>query len=100
VSADALLLVVLVGAALVAFWTDARFPHAMPKRRGVLLIHLVGSLAALQVAPSVMQLVPGVGDSAVPATCALLGLFFPALVYAFLSAIWVIRAVQRVLARG
>jgi hypothetical protein len=100
VNADVLLLAVLAGAALVALWADSRFPRALPKRRGVLLIHLFASLAALQAAPSLMKLEPGVGNSALPATCALLGLFFPALIYAFLSAIWVIRAVQGVLARG
>lgn len=99
-SSSSLVVAVVVGAALTALWVDARFPGAVPKRRGVLLVHLVGSLAALQIAPVVMKLVPGVGESPLPATSALLGLFFPALIYAFVSAIWVIRAVQGVLARG
>jgi hypothetical protein len=100
VNADVLLLAVLVGAALLAVWINARFPSLLPDRRGVLLVHLVASLAGLQAAPALMKLVPGVGTSTGPATGALLGLFLPALVYAFLSAVWVIRAVQGVLARS
>jgi hypothetical protein len=100
VSADALLLAVLVGGGLLAIWINARFPNLLPERRGVLLVHLVASLAGLQAAPVLMELVPGVGTSAAPATGGLLGLFLPALVYAFLSAVWVIRTVQGVLARG
>ena len=100
VNADVLLLAVLLGAALLALWINARFPNLLPDRRGVLLVHLVASLAGLQVAPVLMKLVPGVGSSAAPATGALLGFFLPALVYAFLSAVWVIRTVQGVLARG
>lgn len=99
-NADILILVVLLGAALLALWTNARFPQALPERRGVLLIHLVASLASLHAAPALMKFVPGVGESPLPATGALLGLFLPALIYALLSAIWVIRAVQGVLARG
>jgi hypothetical protein len=100
VSSDALLLCVLAGAAVLAFWTNARFPQLLPERRFVLLVHLVAALAALQAAPALMELVPGVGVSPVPATAALLGLFLPALVYTFVAAIWVIRAVQGVLARS
>ncbi len=99
-SSDALVVAVIVGASLVALWVDARFPGAVPKRYAILLLHFIAALAALQVAPPLMRFVPGVSDSAAPATVALMGLFFPALVYVFLSAIWVIRTVQRVLARG
>jgi hypothetical protein len=100
VSANALLAFVLVGAAVLALWTDARFPGAWPKRWGIVLVHLLASLAALHAAPSLMRFVPGVSESAGPATAALLGLFLPALVYTFVSAIWVIRTAQSALARG
>jgi hypothetical protein len=100
VSSELLLLFVLVGAGMLALWINARFPNLLPERRGVLLVHLVASLAGLQAAPALMRLVPGVETVALPATAALLGLFLPALVYAFLSALWVIRTVQGVLARG
>ncbi len=99
-SHDALVLVVVAGAAVVALWGHVRFPGALPARRGVLLAHLIASLVALQVAPAAMVLIPGASESALPATVALLGVFFPALVYVFLTAIWIIRTVQGVLARG
>lgn len=97
---NSLTIAVVLGAALSALWVDARFPRALPNGRRRLLLHLVVGMAALQAAPMLMKLVPGVGTEALPATLALLGLFFPALIYAFLSAVWVIRAAQGMLARG
>lgn len=97
---NTLMVAVVLGAALSALWVDARFPGALPSGRRRLLVHLIASVGALQATPLVMRLVPGAGTEALPATLALLGLFFPALVYAFLSAVWVIRAAQGILARG
>jgi hypothetical protein len=93
------MLAVLAGAGFLAVWVNARFPGLLPEHRGLLLVHLVASLAGLQAAPALMRLVPGVETLALPATAALLGIFLPALVYALLSALWVIRTVQGVLAR-
>src|SRR5688500_17013531 len=64
-SSEILLLAVLVGAGMLAFWVNVRFPKLLPERRGVLLVHLVASLAGLQVAPALMKFVPGVETLAV-----------------------------------
>lgn len=95
-----LLLVVVVGASAVAIWADARFPGALPRRTALLLTHLVLALVGLRAAPVVMTFIPGAAQEPAPATLALLGVFFPALVYAFLSAVWIIRAAQRALLRA
>ena len=95
-----LLLAVVVGASAVALWADARFPGALPRRTALVLVHLVLALVSLRAAPVLMTFVPGAEREAAPATFALLGVFFPALVYVFLSAVWAIRTAQRALLKA
>ncbi len=83
----------IAGAAALAFWTSFRFPAFEPGTiKGCLVNAVLASIAVLVVpiptAPGAWQLVM------------LLGLFLPALVYAFLSAIWLLRSLQGALLRS
>ena len=88
-----LVLTFVVGAALLAAWIDHTWAGRMPRTVGRALVHVTGGLLALGLAPSLMAgLSPQ--DSPTRAMAALLALFLPALVYCFMSWIWVIRLVQ------
>lgn len=78
-----------VGAALLAVWIHVRFPALAPERLGRTLAHAVVAFALLQLAP------PLVGPAALLAGVFLVVL--PALVYALLSAIWMLRHLQTAL---
>jgi hypothetical protein len=71
-----------IGAALLAAWTHARFPSLAPERLGRTLAHLVAASVLLNLAPGFGQLVG--------AFAAVFLLVLPALVYALLSAIWML----------
>ena len=71
-----------VGAAHLAAWTHARFPSLAPERLGRTIAHLV-------VASVLLQVTPGLGAS-VGVLAAVFLLVLPALVYAMLSAIWML----------
>ena len=75
-------LALAVGAALLAAWTHARFPSLAPERLGRTIAHLV-------VASVLLQVTPGLGGS-VGVFAAVFLLVLPALVYAMLSAIWML----------
>lgn len=84
----------VLGAALIALWLDARFPGAAPPGKVARIAHFAAALACVELAPFLMSHVPGVREEAMPATVALLGIFFPALAYIFLNGIWFIRMLQ------
>jgi hypothetical protein len=99
-SKDMLLVFVVGGASLIGLWVDVRFTGALPGRKELLLLHLFLALAALRAAPVLMAMIPGADHEPGPATVALLGVFMPAMAYAVLSALWLMRAAQRSLFRA
>ena len=77
------------GAGLLAVWIHARFPGLAPERLGRTLLHAA-------VAFTLLQLGPGLAGSA----ALIAGLFLvvlPALVYALLSTIWMLKHFQTAL---
>jgi hypothetical protein len=83
----------LVGAAALALWTDVRFPGLQPGSIRARFVNAgLSTVAVLAIpipsTPGTLQLL------------ALLGLFLPALVWAFLSALWLLRSLQGVLLGG
>ena len=85
---------------MIGLGLDVRFPGAVPGRKELLSLPVLRALAALRAAPTLMAMVPGVEREPGPATLALLGVFMPALAYAVLSALWIMRAAQRALFRA
>jgi hypothetical protein len=74
------------GAALLALWTHVRFPALAPERMGKTMLHAALAFVLLLATPAA-------GASLVTFAGIFL-LLLPALVYALLSAIWVLRLAQ------
>jgi len=76
----------VVAAALLALWADARRPRRQLNMRTI-VGHAIIALAFLHV-------IPVGADSAVAAYASVFGLVLPALVYVCLTAVWFIRLAQ------
>jgi hypothetical protein len=85
-------LVLTVGAALLAVWFDLRLPKLAPVTLKRVLLHVALALVGL-------QLIPGIAAS-VTMYLALFAIVLPALVYTFLTALWFIRIAQSTMASG
>lgn len=85
-------LVLAVGAAALALWTDARFPRLAPGTMQGVLLHGFAALIALQVVGSSIG---GLTSGPYPTpVLAVLGVALPGLLYAFITGIWTIRLFQ------
>jgi len=80
----------VAGAGLLAVWIHARFPDLAPKRMGKTLLHT-------GVAFLLLQVIPGVGDSQVAMLAVVFLFVLPALVYALVCTIWVLKLAQTAL---
>jgi hypothetical protein len=83
-------LALAVGAGLLAVWIHARFPTLAPERLGKTMLHAGAAFL-------VLRLTPGFGDSP---TALFIGVFLfvlPALVYALLCTLWMLRIFQTAL---
>lgn len=89
-SNEVFVLAVAVGAALLAAWTYARFPSWAPERLGRTVLHVV-------IAFVLLQLAPGIASSPAAAFASIFLLLLPALVYAFLCTLWLLKFAQQAL---
>jgi hypothetical protein len=94
-SVDALVVVMGVGAFLIAVWIDYRFPTLSPKTLRVALLHLFLAIAAGNVL--VPLTVGTAADDAARLLAGVVGVGFPVLVYLFLAGVWLIKYGQRML---
>ena len=78
------------GAALMAVWIHVRFPSLAPERLGRTVLHLVAAFAVVEPGPEC-----GVGVQS--RTCAIFCVVLPALVYALLCTIWMLKLAQTAL---
>ena len=83
-------LVLAVGAALLAIWTHARFPGLAPAHLGRTILHTAAAVLMLHLLPFAL-------DSGVDIRVSILGAVLPALTYAMLAAIWMLRLAQTTL---
>jgi len=83
----------LAGAAALALWTDVRFPGLQPDSVRARFVNAGLSAVAIMTIP--VPATPGLLQLGV-----LMGVFLPALVWAFISAIWLLRSLQGVLLGG
>jgi hypothetical protein len=77
----------MLGAAAVAIWIDARFPQLAPASLGTRLVALLLSGLIVAVAPVLAA-------SPAEILASLFGLIFPAFVFSFLSALWLLRGLR------
>ena len=98
-SVNEFLVVLTVGAAALALWINFRFPSLAPEGIWMAVLHVGAAILAGQVLlPGLLEVMP----EANPVVRALLTTFvlgLPALVYALLASIWVIRIAQGALLR-
>lgn len=78
------------GAGMLALWIHVRFPSIAPERMGKTLLHAAIAFALL-------QLLPGFGGSPMTLFAGVFLLVLPALVYALLCSIWVLKLAQTAL---
>jgi hypothetical protein len=92
----AFVLAYLAGAVAVAFWVDRRFPRLAPRELRTAALHLVAAGAGNQLLDGTLA---GVVARSVPhgAVVAVMGVVFPLVGYACLTAIWMLRIAQRAL---
>ena len=86
-----------IGAALLAFWVQYRFPKFAPETVGWAMLHLVATMALCQLTHTVfgtLELQP-LGLMAL-----VFGLALPTLVYAFIAGMWIVRIAQGAMGRG
>jgi len=83
-------LTLTLGAALLAVWFDARFPALRPKSIAHGFIHAALGVFTMFGAAGLLQLAYGIPQGAFMAL--VLGVFWPALVYALLAGLWMLRA--------
>jgi hypothetical protein len=84
-------LLIGAGAGAIALWIDVRFPRLAPEEMRPALIHVGISIVVAQlVVPLGMH--PLLAVERVPATLlAIFGVAFPAIAYALLAGLWVIK---------
>jgi hypothetical protein len=88
-----------VGAAAIALWIDVRFPEIAPRAWVGIAIHAVIAIGAGHIlVPAGMNVLVET-ESAVLILVAVFGIAFPALMYAFLVAVWTIKTAQGYLLR-
>jgi hypothetical protein len=83
-------LTLTLGAGLLAVWLDDRFPRLRPKTAAQGFVHAAIGVFTMFGAAGLLQLVYGIPDGAFMAL--VLGVFGPALVYALLAGLWMLRA--------
>jgi hypothetical protein len=90
------LVVVLIalGAAAIALWIDVRFPGIAPRNYRGILIHAALAVAAGQLlVPAGLRFVQGL-DSHALTLVGVFGIAFPAIIYALLVGVWMIKTAQ------
>lgn len=95
-NASLVTVVIGLGAGAIALWIDVRFPKLAPEDLAKVVLHVAASLAVGYATAPAVQAFGASGDPRV----VLLGVFalgFPAIVYCFVAAIWMIKLVQRML---
>jgi hypothetical protein len=86
----------LIAAAIVlAIWTDVRLGRGAPAAVPTVLLHLGAATLAVMLAPQLMLVL---GESMPLALVSVFGVFLPALVYLFLTAVWALKLIQRSIA--
>jgi hypothetical protein len=97
-SSASLVVAMSLGSAAVALWAFVRFPRLAPARAGFRMAHLVAALAVAQfVAPPAMKLVIHGSNAVGPSLLALLLIFVPSQLWAYLSGIWVLALLRNAL---
>ena len=94
---DGLLVMIALGAALLALWSYVRWPGAAPVSFRGALVRVVIAFGLLQIGTVPLDLAGG--TSAALAVLAVIGVILPALSFAFLTSLWIMRLFADTLTR-
>ena len=89
----------VLGAALIAAWVHCRLSARTPQSLSWIGFHTAAGFGAVTAAPLLMALL-GATDSPVRALLALFTLVLPAFAYSFLTWIWLLKLLQRLVSRA
>jgi hypothetical protein len=89
-------LALAVGGFLLASWVDAKVGESRPGTPARLTAHVIAGVVVLQASAGVLYLVEAGGVSEAGFLVAVLAIFLPALVYALLTGLWLIRMVAEI----
>jgi hypothetical protein len=78
-----------------ALWFDRRLEAWTPRTVTWTLVHLGGSMLALQVMPQLVMLVVAGSQDPLRKVVATLFVLLPVLTYSWLSALWLLKLLQR-----
>ena len=84
-------LILVVGAALIALWLETRFRERSPQAIGMTIVHVLVSNVLLALSPVGMKLVIAGGDEPSRQMFAVFFVLLPAFVYAFVAILWLMR---------
>jgi hypothetical protein len=91
-------LTLTLGAALLAVWLDVRFPALRPKSIAHGFVHGVLGVFTMFGAVGLLQVAYGIPDLAFMGL--VVGVFWPALIYALLAGLWMLRALAELTLAG
>ena len=89
----------VLGAALLAMWVHCRRVTRTPENVSWIALHTAAGFGVVTAAPPLMALA-GAADSPLRALLALFTLVLPAFVYSFLTWIWLLKLLQRLMSRA
>jgi hypothetical protein len=92
---NGLVLVFALAAGPLALWVDLRLRERAPRTVAWAFVHTVGALMVLRLMPKLMVLVIAGSDSPARKMLGIFSVLLPALVYAWLATIWLLKLVQR-----
>jgi hypothetical protein len=95
-SAGTFVIALGVGAALLAFWVQLRFPKLAPQTLAWAIFHLVVTAVLAQLTKAVFN---AVDQEPVTTIGLVFGLALPTLIYAFAAGMWLIRIAQGAMGR-
>jgi ABC-type branched-subunit amino acid transport system permease subunit len=86
---------VFVAAAALALWLDVRLGEKGPTNLSHILLHAIGAMLALRAAREVV----GAMDGPTPFMVVLIAILMPALMYVFLTSLWMLKMLRGAMPR-
>jgi hypothetical protein len=84
-----------VGAAALALWLDVRLGEKGPRSLSQILMHALGGMLLLRAASHMV----GAAEGPAPLTIVLFAILMPALIYVFLTSLWVLKMLRGAMPR-
>jgi hypothetical protein len=88
-------LLLFVGAAALALWLDVRLGERGPSSLSKILLHALFGMLLLRAATQMV----GAADGPTPLTIVLFAILLPALIYVFLTSLWVLKMLRSAMPR-